>query len=70
MKLKPEPEVVFGAILAKTQFLGFSRAKISVAMGITRPIFGAVYYVWGLNIWGKFQGHSSTASYFCHVGAC
>ena len=32
----------------KPFFLGFSRANISVAMG--RPIFGAVCYVWGLNI--------------------
>jgi len=59
IKWKPEAEVVFDAILAKTDFLGFSRANISVAMGVTRPIFGAVPYVWGLNIPGKFQGHSS-----------
>ena len=39
-------------------------------MGVTRPIFGAVTYVWGLNIRGKFQGHSSRASYFCQVRAC
>jgi len=48
----------------------FSRAKISVAMGVTRPIFGVVTYVWGLNIRGKFQGRSSRASYFCQVRAC
>jgi len=31
-------------------------------MGVTRPIFGAISCVLGLNIPGKFQGHSSTAS--------
>ena len=51
----------------KTQILGFSRANISVAMGVRRPIFGAVSYLWGLNMWGKFQGHSSRASYICQV---
>ena len=53
--------------MAKTQILGFSRANISVAMGHARPIFGAVSYGLGLNILGKFQGHSSTASYICQV---
>jgi len=67
MKCKPEPEVVFGAIWRKTDFLGFSRAKISVAMGVTRPVFRAISYVWGLNIRGKFQGRSSRASYICQV---
>jgi len=55
----------------KNDFLGFSRANISVAMGVTRPILGAISYVWGLNIPGKFQGRSSRASYICkvsHVG--
>jgi len=47
--------------------LGFSRANISVAIGVTRAIFGAISYVWGLNIWGKFQGHGSRASYICQV---
>lgn len=51
----------------KPIFWFFSRANISVAMGVRRPIFGAVTYVWGLNIRGKFQGHSSRASYFCQV---
>ena len=32
-----------------------------------RPIFGAISYVFGLNIPGKFQGHSSRASYVCQV---
>ena len=41
-----------------------------VAMGVTRPIFGAVTYVWGLNIRGKCQGRSSRASYFCQGRAC
>jgi len=45
----------------KTQFIGFSRASISVAMGVTRLIFGAVSYVCRLDIPGKFQGHSSRA---------
>jgi len=67
MRWKPELEVVFGTIIGKTHFLGFSRAKISVAMGVTRPIFGAVSYVWGLNTLTKFQGRSSRASYICHV---
>jgi len=51
----------------KRQILGFSRANISVAMGVTRPIFGAVSYLWGLNIPGKCQDHSSRASYICQV---
>ena len=38
--------------------------------GVTRPIFGAVSYVWGRNIAGKFQGRSSRASYICQVRAC
>ena len=50
-----KPELVFGAILAKTDFLGFSRANMSVAMGLTRPIFGAVSYVWELNIRENFK---------------
>ena len=54
----------------KNDFLGFSRASVSVAMGLTRPIFGAVSYVWGLNIRGNFQGHSSRASYICQVRPC
>ena len=36
-------------------------------MGHARPIFGAISYVLGLNIRGKFQGHSSRASYICQV---
>jgi len=36
-------------------------------MGRARPIFGAMSYVLGLNIRGKFQGHSSRASYICQV---
>jgi len=36
-------------------------------MGLARPIFGATSYVLGLNIPGKFQGHSSRASYICQV---
>ena len=40
MKWKPEPEVVFGAILAKNHFLGFSRANISVALGLRGPYLG------------------------------
>ena len=52
MKCKPEPEVDFGAILAKNRFLGFSRANISVAVGVTRPIYGAISYVWG-SIFGE-----------------
>jgi len=36
-------------------------------MGCARPIFGAISYVLGLNIGGKFQGHSSRASYICQV---
>ena len=56
--------------MAKTQILGFSRARMPVAMGVTKPIFGAVTYVWGLNIRGKFHGRSSRPSYFCQVRAC
>ena len=36
-------------------------------MGHARPIFGAICYVLGPNIQGKFQGHSSRASYICKV---
>ena len=36
-------------------------------MGRARPIFGAICYVWGLNIRGKFQDRSSRASHFCQV---
>ena len=36
-------------------------------MGLARPIFGATSYVLGLNIPGKFQGHSSRASYISQV---
>ena len=36
-------------------------------MGHARPICGAISYVLGLNIRGKFQGHSARASYICQV---
>jgi len=36
-------------------------------MGPARPILATVSYVWGLNIWGKCQGHSSRESYICKV---
>ena len=61
---KPEPEVVLAAILAKkTENLGFSGSKISVAMGRGRSIFCPVVYVTDLSTCAKFQGRSSRASY-------
>jgi len=63
---KLEPEVVLAAILSKTlknENLGFSRSKISVAMGRRRSIFWVIVYFMDLSICAKFQGHSSTASY-------
>ena len=60
---KPEPEVVMAAILAKTENLGFSRSKISVAMGRGRSIFWPVVYFADLSTCAKFQGRSSRASY-------
>jgi len=56
----------FATILAKNlknENLGFSRSKISIAMGRGRSIFWAIVYFMDLNICAKFQGHSSTASY-------
>ena len=65
--LNRKPEVVLAAILAKNlkkpENLGFSRSKISVAMGHGRSIFWAVVYFMDLSICAKFQGHSSAASY-------
>ena len=63
LRRKPEPEVVLAAILAKTENLGFSRSKISVAMGRGRSIFWAAVYFMDLSICAKFQGRSSRASY-------
>ena len=60
---KPEPEVVLAAILAKTENLGFSMSKISVAMGRGRSIFRAAVYFMDLSTYAKFQGRSSRASY-------
>ena len=45
----------------KADFRGFSTANISVAMGVTRGIFGAILYVWskifGENFKVIAQGH-------------
>ena len=60
---KPEPGVVFAAILAKMENLGFSRSNISVAMGHGRSIFWIGVYFMDLSICAKFQGRSSRASY-------
>ena len=43
--------------------MGFSRSKISVAMGRGRSIFWAIVYFIDLSICAKFQGLSSRASY-------
>ena len=63
MKWKPEPEVVLPPFWQNAKFLGFSRANISVAMGIARLIFGAVSCISDLNIREKNLGQSSRASY-------
>ena len=47
----------------KTENLGFSRSKISVAMGRGRSIFSAAVYFMDLSICAKFQNRSSRASY-------
>ena len=60
---KPEPEVVLAAILAKTENLGFSRSKISVAMGRGRPIFWPIVYFTDLSTCAKFQRRSSRVLY-------
>lgn len=39
---KPEPEVVFAAILAKNRNLCFSRSSVSVAMDHARSILDAI----------------------------
>jgi len=64
MHCKPEMKLDFGAILAnkKNKFLCF-RPYISLAMGDWKSTFGAVSYNADLNIWGKWQSHSSRASY-------
>jgi len=66
MDRKPELEVVFAAILAKSRESRCSGYNISVAMGLARLIFHSVVQFMDLNICVKFQRHSSRASYFSH----
>ena len=63
MNRKPEPEVVWPPFWRKTENPGFSRSKISVAMGRGRSIFWAAVYFMDLSICAKFQNRSSRASY-------
>ena len=64
-----ELEVVFSLFWQKkTKYLAFSRFFISVAMDDAKSIFGAISYILVINILGKYQRHSSRASYLSKVG--